>query len=73
MSFAKDTSIFLMRLKRLVAVGELTVRTQHFLDFVAVEFTHQIACGTAVLTRVKLTRLLGKHLANGSGEGQTRV
>ena len=38
-----------------------------------VELGHQVACRTAVLTRIELTRFLSEHLAYGSGEGETGV
>lgn len=49
------------------------VATEHFFDLVDVEFFHQVACWTAVFTWVEFSWLFSEHLANSSGECQTRV
>ena len=51
----------------------LAVAAQHLNDFVLVQLGHLVASGTAVFAGIKLTGLLSKDLANGSGEGQTAV
>ena len=59
--------------RELVELSELVVRTKHVDDLVLVHLLHLIASGTTELTRVELTWFVVKHLANSSGEGQTRV
>ena len=51
----------------------LAVATQHLDDLVLVQLGHLVTGGTAVLAGIKLTGLLGKHLADGSGKGQTAI
>ena len=56
---------------RLVELSELVVRAEHVNDLVLVHLLHEVASGTAVLTRVELTWLVVEYLTNSSGECET--
>ena len=60
-------------MSRLVAVDELTVRTEHIGDLVLVQIHHVLTGLAAVLTRVEVFWVFIECLANTSGEGETRV
>ena len=61
------------RISILVELGKFVVRAKHFLNLVAIKLNHKVACRTAILTWVKLCRLLVEYLTNSSGESKTRV
>ena len=57
----------------LVELSKLVVAAEHVDNLVLVHLLHHVACRTAVLTWVELSRLLCEYLAHSGCEGKTRV
>ena len=57
----------------LVHLYQFVVATEHIGNLVFIQLCHEVASWTAVFARVELARFFSEHLADGSGESQTRV
>lgn len=54
-------------------LSEFVVRTKHILDLLFVHFSHVGTCNLAVLTWIKVIRMICQSLTNAGSVSQTRV
>ena len=56
-----------------LALSEFSVRTEYVHDLVDVHLLHVLAGRLQILTRIEVSRMLSKMLADSSSHSQTRV